>query len=242
MNRLIQDIDFAHRRRWPGRPLSWAARGWLLASSPSLRLLLIHRIAHWLQASVCPRGWRAWLRRLMKISLVLPKWACQVSAKSEISRDFAIDGGVSFSDQGYIIFAARRTGTGTVIGPRVTFGKSHVDNGVPEIGRNVWIGSDCVVYGAIRIGDGATLLPGTVLTKSIPAGVVMQGNPARLVLRSFDNSPLRESAEADAVQSVEAVRKYHEVAARIYSPPRRPALVEEPFVVREAHHEQQALS
>jgi acetyltransferase-like isoleucine patch superfamily enzyme len=79
---------------------------------------------------------------------------------------------------------------------------SHVNNGRPEIGRNVWIGSDCVVCGAITIGDGATLLPGTVLTKSIPAGVVMRGNPARLVLRNFDNSELRARQDIDAIQYV----------------------------------------
>lgn len=50
-----------------------------------------------------------------------------------------------------------------MIGTRVTVGQSHIDGGLPEIGRNVCIGSDCVIYGAISIGDGGTLLPGTVL-------------------------------------------------------------------------------
>jgi acetyltransferase-like isoleucine patch superfamily enzyme len=81
---------------------------------------------------------------------------------------------------------------------------SHVNNECPEIGKNVWIGSDCVVYGAITIGDGATLLPGTVLAKSIPPCVVMRGNPARLVVKNFDNSELRVCQDIDAIQYVNA--------------------------------------
>jgi acetyltransferase-like isoleucine patch superfamily enzyme len=84
---------------------------------------------------------------------------------------------------------------------------SHVDSGCPNIGRNVWIGANCVIYGAITIGDGVTLLPNTVLTKSIPAGVVMQGNPARLVLRNFDNTELRKRQDIDPVSYVNAKKE-----------------------------------
>jgi serine O-acetyltransferase len=142
----------------------------------------------------------------MRIPLSLPKWAIQVSTKSQIDNGSEIEGGVSFSNEGHIIFGATRTGAGTVIGTRSTVGMSPADAGSPGIGRNVWIGSDCVVYGGISIGDGATLLPGTVLSKSVPAGVVMQGNPARLVLRNFDNSALRERHDVDAIALLKSVR------------------------------------
>ena len=204
MSRVLRDIDVAHRRRWPNRPMSLASSSWLLAISPGLRLMLIHRIAHWLYLKRKNDGGRKWLWRVMLIPLGLLKLAIKINTKSDIRNDCEIEGGVCFSDQGHIIFGARKTGAGTVIGTRVTVGMSHIDNGVPEIGRNVWIGSDCVVYGAINIGDGATLLPGTVLTKSTPPGVVMRGNPARLMLRNFDNSELRESQDVDAMQYVNA--------------------------------------
>jgi serine O-acetyltransferase len=95
---------------------------------------------------------------------------------------------------------------GTVIGARTTIGMGLGDRGLPDIGRNVWIGSDCVVYGTIRIGDGATLLPGTTLSKSIPSGVVMQGNPARMALGDFDNTPLRFQPELDSAEYIAARR------------------------------------
>lgn len=211
MNRLAKDLIFAHQRRWPNRPASWVSRCWLLASSPGLRLMLIHRIIFWLNAQRRRGGWRAKFGKLALIPLLLPKWVVQVNAKSEIpcgiAVDIDIDGGVSVPDQGHIIFGPKKVGSGTVIGLRVTVGRGLADGGRPEIGRNVWIGSDCVVYGGIRIGDGATLLPGTVLTKNIPANIVMQGNPARVVWRDFDNAVLRARPDVDALQYVVAAMR-----------------------------------
>lgn len=201
-----KDIEVAHRRRWPDRSISLASRLWLLATSPGLRLMLIHRINHWLYLKRELGGWEAGLWRLIAIPLSPIRLAIKINTKSEIEFDSEIEGGVYFSDQAHIIFGTRKTGAGTVIGSRVTVGVNHVNNGRPEIGRKVWIGSDCVIYGTITIGDGATLLPGTVLAKSIPANVVMQGNPARLVLRNFDNSELRAHQNIDAIQYVKEKR------------------------------------
>lgn len=203
MAKIGKDIEVAHRRRWPGRSMNLASRLWLVLSSPGLRLLLMHRINNGLNWNAGKRGR---LGRLRSILFALPnsliKSAIKINTMSFIQHDSEVEGGVSFSDQGHIIFGALQTGEGTVIGTRVTVGMSLVIGGRPKIGRNVWIGSDCVIYGAIDIGDGATLLPGTVLTKSVPAGVVMQGNPARMVLRHFDNSMLREHRQVDPMQYV----------------------------------------
>jgi serine acetyltransferase len=207
MSRLTKDIEVAHRRRWPHRPMSLASRLWLLATSPGLRLILIHRINHWLYLKRELGGWEAKSWRLMAIPLSLVRLAIKINTKSEIEVDSVIENGVYLSDQGNIVCGTQKIGAGTVIGTRVTIGVNHVNNGRPEIGRKVWIGSDCVIYGTITVGDGATLLPGTVLSKSIPANVVMQGNPARLVLRNFDNSELRTHQNIDAVHYVNDKRR-----------------------------------
>lgn len=200
--RMSKDIDLAHLRRWPDRPMNQASRLWLLATSSGLRLMLIHRIDRWLYLKRELGGWQSWFWLLMTIPFKPLMLAVKIDTKSEIDSNSDIDGSVCFSDQGHIVFGARKTGSGTVVGTRVTIGVNHVNNECPKIGRNVWIGPDCIVYGAITIGDGATLLPGTVLAKSIPANVVMQGNPARLVLRNFDNSELRKRQDIDAMQYV----------------------------------------
>lgn len=207
MSSLSMDFDIAHRRRWPDRRVNLASRAWLLVISGGLRLLLIYRIAQWVHSKRKDDEKHKWLWLVVLIPLSVLKLAAKLNTKSFIDNDSEIEGGIVISDQGNIIFGPRKTGAGTVIGKRVTVGMAHTDNGAPNIGHNVWIGSDCVIYGAITIGDGATLLPHTVLTKSIPAGVVMQGNPARLVLRNFDNSELLERQDIDAIQYVNAKRE-----------------------------------
>lgn len=206
-SRISKDFDIAHERRWPGRPMTPASRLRLLMDSPGLRIILVYRLAHWLYWQHKNYGKLKWLWHILSVPTGLLKLALmKLSTQSDIAKDCEIDGGVSFSDQGNIIFGAKKAGSGTVIGTRVTVGMNHADMGRPEIGRNVWIGSDCVIFGAITIGDGATLLPGTVLSKSIPPGVVMQGNCPRLVLRNFDNTELRKLQDLDAAQYVDAHR------------------------------------
>jgi serine acetyltransferase len=205
-SKIRKDIDIAHSRRWPERPMSLASCSWLLMTSPGLRLILLHRINHWLYLKREYESERKRLWRAISILLVPLKKAIKIDTKSQIANDIEIEGGVCFSDQGHIISGAIKTGEGTVIGARVTLGMSLIEQGRPKIGCNVWIGSDCVIYGAISVGNGATLLPGTVLTKTIPSGVVMQGNPARLVLRNFDNSELLKHRNIDALKHVNATQ------------------------------------
>jgi serine acetyltransferase len=196
------DFDIYHKRRWPGRPMCWFSRLWLLMSSPGLRLLLMHRISYHSKLKRKNGGWCAWFWIAMVIPLAPLKLAIKINSKSYIAEDAQIEGGVCFSDDGQIIYGATKTGFGTVIGTRVTIGESSINVGRPEIGCNVWIGSDSVAYGAVKIGNGVTLLPNTILSKSIPSNVVMQGNPARLVQQNFDNAGLRKSKDADPMEYI----------------------------------------
>jgi maltose O-acetyltransferase len=47
-----------------------------------------------------------------------------------------------------------------------------------EIGRNVWIGAHAVVLPGVRIGDGAIIGAGSVVTRDVPPGDVVAGVPA----------------------------------------------------------------
>lgn len=117
------------------------------------------------------------------------KWLMMVLTKCDIGSSACMEPGVCLSDQGHIIFGAAHTGHGTIVGTRVTVGRRLVDAAHPTIGRNVRIGNDCVVYGPIHVGDGATLLAGTVLSKSVPPGAVVEGNPARLIRKGHFPTP-----------------------------------------------------
>jgi acetyltransferase-like isoleucine patch superfamily enzyme len=47
------------------------------------------------------------------------------------------------------------------------------------IGNNVWISSGSIVLFGVEIGDNAVIGAGSVVTKDVPAGAYVSGNPAR---------------------------------------------------------------
>lgn len=51
---------------------------------------------------------------------------------------------------------------------------------------DVFIGMNCLVLKGVTIGKGSVIGAGSIVTKSIPAGVVASGNPAKVV-RRIDN-------------------------------------------------------
>jgi maltose O-acetyltransferase len=51
------------------------------------------------------------------------------------------------------------------------------------IGNDVWIGTRAIILPGIAVGDGAVIAAGAVVTKDVPAGAVVGGNPARVIRR-----------------------------------------------------------
>ncbi len=51
------------------------------------------------------------------------------------------------------------------------------------IGRNVWIGGGAIILPGVSIGDDATVGAGSVVTRDVPAGATVVGNPARVLPR-----------------------------------------------------------
>jgi serine O-acetyltransferase len=70
----------------------------------------------------------------------------------------------------------------------IGFGQSEAARGYPVIGDDVWVGTGSVISGAIRVGDGATIANGTMLSRSVPPRSLAAGNPGRVVLQGYDNS------------------------------------------------------
>ena len=49
------------------------------------------------------------------------------------------------------------------------------------IGRNAWLGADVKVLAGVTIGENAIVAAGSVVTRDVPAGMVVAGSPARVI-------------------------------------------------------------
>ena len=59
--------------------------------------------------------------------------------------------------------------------------RSGLESGRPvTIGNNVWIGGAAIILPGVAIGDNAVVGAGSVVTRDVPAGATVVGNPARV--------------------------------------------------------------
>jgi acetyltransferase-like isoleucine patch superfamily enzyme len=63
---------------------------------------------------------------------------------------------------------------------RRTSGEMPVSEAI-TIGRNVWVAGMAAVLKGVTIGDDSVVAFGAIVTSDVPAGVVVAGNPARVV-------------------------------------------------------------
>ena len=50
-----------------------------------------------------------------------------------------------------------------------------------KIGRRVWIGAGATILPGVTIGDNSIVGAGSVVTKDVPADIIVAGNPARFI-------------------------------------------------------------
>lgn len=103
-----------------------------------------------------------------------------------VGKEVFINSCCHFQDQGGIVI-----GDNVLIGHNVTLATLNHDENPErrqsihpapiEIGKNVWIGSNVTILQGIKIGDGAIVGAGSVVTRDVPANCIVAGNPARML-------------------------------------------------------------
>lgn len=113
------------------------------------------------------------------------------SAKNmEIGKNVWISPGCTFGATGSL-----KIGNNVVIGPEVFIWTDNHDFQKPErlpfnkavikkpviIEDNVWLGGRCCIAPGVRIGEGAVVAMGAVVSKDVPPCAVVGGNPAKII-------------------------------------------------------------
>lgn len=117
-----------------------------------------------------------------------PPFYCDYGSNIETGNNFYANFGCTLLD-----VAAIKMGDDVQLGPGVHIytathpvdpktRKSGVEYGLAiTIGDNVWIGGNAVICPGISIGDNSVIAAGSVVTRDVPASVVVGGNPAKVI-------------------------------------------------------------
>jgi serine acetyltransferase len=60
------------------------------------------------------------------------------------------------------------------------------------IENDVWIGAKATIMSGVRIGNGAIVAAGSVVSKDVPPYAIVAGNPAKIVKYRFDEEQIKK--------------------------------------------------
>lgn len=157
--------------RVTGKKENWLSMHRLFIN-PNLHYIYRFRKAqHYANAGLRGKIERFRLLRLMK------KYGFQIYPETQIGDGFYLGHwGTVIINKNTIIGKNCNIAPGVVIG-QTNRGKRM---GVPVIGDNVWIGSNAVIVGNIRIGNNVLIAPCSYVTTDVPDNSIVSCNPATI--------------------------------------------------------------
>ena len=153
----------------------------ILLKSPGFFAIIVFRFGFWINSHYKDKKSPA--KYLLKFIYYLGRYLSVILLKILISKSSVIGPGLYLSNKGHIIMGVRKMGKGCTIHNNITIGMGK-EKICPEVGDNVIIESDSIIYGQITIGSGTQIMGGSVLSKSVPERCIVKGNPARLIKRN----------------------------------------------------------
>ncbi|TJX23643.1 MAG: CatB-related O-acetyltransferase [Mesorhizobium sp.] len=65
------------------------------------------------------------------------------------------------------------------------------------VGNDVWIGSRAIILSGVKIGHGAVIAAGSIVTKDVEPYALVGGNPAKLIKRRFPDETVAALLEIE---------------------------------------------
>ena len=147
---------------------------WKKCINPNLHFIYLLRTAQkYSKNSILGKFWRLVLRHYQI------KYGFQIYAESQIGEGFYLGHYGSL-----VINPNAKIGKNCNIAQGVTIAQSNrgKNEGVPEIGDEVWIGPNAVIVGNIKIGNNVLIAPNAYVNSDVPSNSVVIGNPATFTL------------------------------------------------------------
>ena len=167
----------------------------VLLKSPSFFAIIVYRFGFWINSHYKEKK-KSPAKCLLKFIYYLGKYLSVILLKISISNSSVIGSGLYLSNKGHIIMGVKKMGNGCTIHNNITIGMGK-EKICPEIGDNVIIESDSIIYGQITIGSGTQIIGGSVLSKSVPGKCIVKGNPARIIKRNVTTQVHSSRLESD---------------------------------------------
>jgi len=130
---------------------------------------------------------KRYMRYFFNVFYYLGKKISTVWGKIEILDGTPIGKGFFIKNEGGVFLGAVEIGENCTIANKVTMGMDQ--NGFkPTLQNNVCIGENSVIYGRINVGDGCVIDKNSVLSKSVPAKLLLSGNPAKVIKKNINTA------------------------------------------------------
>lgn len=105
----------------------------------------------------------------------------------QIGAGTQVDAGLFIGHRGTVIVNGKaRLGSNVNLSPGVVIGQENrgARIGVPRLGNRVWVGSNAVIVGNVRIGNDVLAAPNAYVNFDVPDHSIVIGNPARVIRRA----------------------------------------------------------
>lgn len=161
--------------------------------SQGFQAILVYRFFNWFHCKRLPgQPLRFFFERFIEITCGISIPAC-----CQIGRGFRIHhfGGIIFHP-------STQLGDNCTLYHGVTIGDAGGSGNAAVLGDNVLIGAGAKIIGELTIGNNVTIGANTVVTKDVPANMVVVGSPARFIPRKEipENSETEQSGATDPVR------------------------------------------